>query len=192
MQANLNPKLGTLKQFFHRYRRLPSFSELLKIWKLSSKNAVFKNVQKLIEAGFLQKDRLGKIAPTTSFFAFNVYGQVPAGFPVPTPDEQADLMSLNDYLIDNPNQTFLLKVGGDSLKEAGIMPQDLVIIERQSEARNGQIVLAHIDHEWTLKIFEKVRGQVRLLSANKEYAAIIPKTELLIYGVVKGVIRKYQ
>jgi len=192
MITPLEEKLAKLKDFFSKYRRLPSYAELLKLWELSSKNAVFKSMQKLIEKGILKKESGGKISPTANFFGLNLYGQVPAGFPVPGPDEQAELMSLDDYLVEHPNRTFLLKVSGDSLKNAGILPNDLVLIERGESSKNGQIVLANVDREWTLKIFEKLQGKVRLLPANPKYPPIVPKAELLIYGVVKGVIRKYQ
>ena len=192
MITHLEEKLLLLKQFFSKYKRLASYTELLKIWGLSSKNAVFKNIQKLIELGYLQKDKFGKIAPTSQFFSLNLYGQVPAGFPVPTPDEQADLISLDEYLVDNPNQTFLLKVSGDSLKDAGILPNDLVLIEKTSQSKNGQVVLANVDSQWTLKIFDKQGQKIRLLPANKAYPIIYPEQELLVYGVVRGVVRKYQ
>lgn len=191
MITHLEEKLLLLKQFFSKYKRLASYTELLKIWGLSSKNAVFKNIQKLIELGYLQKDKFGKIAPTSQFFSLNLYGQVPAGFPVPTPDEQADLISLDEYLIDNPNQTFLLKVSGDSLKDVGILPNDLVLIEKTSQSKNGQVVLANVDSQWTLKIFDKQGQKIRLLPANSAYPIIYPHQELLVYGVVKGVVRKY-
>ena len=191
MNSSLTQKLLVLKNFFYRYKRLPSYTELLKLWQLSSKNAVFKNVQKLIEQGYLQKDKFAKIAPTSAFFSLNLYGSVPAGFPVPTPDEQADLMSLDEYLIEKPNHTFLLKVSGDSLKDIGILPNDLVLIEKTDSSKNGQVVLANVDSEWTLKILEKTKSSLRLLPANPKYQPIIPKNELLIYGVVKGVVRKY-
>lgn len=192
MNSSLTQKLLVLKNFFYRYKRLPSYAELLKLWQLSSKNAVFKNIQKLIEQGYLQKDKFAKIAPKSAFFSLNLYGSVPAGFPVPTPDEQADLMSLDEYLIEKPNNTFLLKVSGDSLKDIGILPNDLVLIEKTDTSKNGQVVLANVDSEWTLKILEKTKGQIRLLPANKNYPVITPKNELLIYGTVKGVVRKYQ
>lgn len=191
MNPVLTEKLLALKNFFYRYKRLPSYAEMLQLWQLSSKNAVFKNIQKLIEQGYLRKDKFAKIAPTSAFFSLNLYGSVPAGFPVPTPDEQADLMSLDEYLVENPNQTFLLKVTGDSLKDIGILPNDLVLIEKANTSKNGQVVLANIDSEWTLKILDKTKTGLRLLPANPKYQPLVPKDELLIYGVVKGVIRKY-
>ena len=191
MPNPLQEKLKILKNFYKKSKRLPSYSELLKLWQLASKNAVYKIMQKLIEQDFLQKDKQGKLVPTVNFFSLNLYGEVPAGFPVPTPDESAELLSLEDYLIDRPSSTFLLKVNGNSLKDIGIMSGDIVLIEKQSEAKSGQIVLAHIDGEWTLKIFDQQGKKIILLPANKAYKPIIPQSELLIYGIVKGVVRKY-
>jgi len=191
MRQSLIEKLAVLKKFYQQSKRLLSYQELLSLWNFASKNAVYQIVQKLINEGFLTKDRVGKITPTNAFFSLNLYGEVPAGFPVPTPDENAELTSLEDYLIEKPNATFLLKVTGDSLKELGIMPGDLVLVEKTSEVKNGQVVLAQVDNEWTLKIFSKKRGKVILQAANKKYKPIKPKNNLSIYGVVKGVIRKY-
>lgn len=191
MNSALTEKLLALKNFFYRYKRLPSYAEMLQLWQVSSKNAVFKNIQKLIEQGYLHKDKFAKIAPTSAFFSLNLYGSVPAGFPVPTPDEQADLMSLDEYLVENPNRTFLLKVSGDSLKDIGILPNDLVLIEKTNSSKTGKVVLANVDSEWTLKILDKTKNGLRLLPANPAYQPIVPKDELLIYGVVKGVVRKY-
>jgi SOS regulatory protein LexA len=187
----MTDRLITLKDFFYNHKRLPSYSELLKLWNLSSKNAVHKTVAKFIEQGYLEKEKAGKISPTENFFALNLYGQVPAGFPVPTPDEMADLLSLEDYLVEHPTRTFLLKVSGDSLKDLGIMPDDLVIVERGEGANNGQVVLAQVDGEWTLKIFQKKNGQTVLMPANSSYKPIFPQNELTIHGIVKGVVRKY-
>jgi repressor LexA len=192
MENELRQKLSVLKKFFFRFKRLPTYTELLKLWRLSSKNAVFKNIQKLIKGGYLKKDKSAKIIPTEAFFSLNLYGLVPAGFPVPAPDEQADLISLDNYLVDNPNNTFLLKVSGDSLKDIGILLGDLVLIEKTQHAKNGQVVLANVDSEWTLKILAGTKTRPYLLSANRKYQPIIPKNELSIYGVVKGVVRKYQ
>jgi repressor LexA len=71
------------------------------------------------------------------------------------------------------------------------MPGDLVIVERASEAKNGQVVLAYVDEEWTLKILIKEGRDVHLMPANKKYSAIIPQNSLTIHGIVTGVVRKY-
>jgi len=116
-------------------------------------------------------------------------GQVKAGFPTPA-EEDWHFMSLDDYLVEKPTASFLLKVDGDSLIDLGILPGDLVIVERKTEANPEDIVLALIDGDWTLKIFQKKNNQVYLQSANKKYPSFYPEQELKIYGVVKAVTRK--
>ncbi|MEK9179643.1 MAG: S24 family peptidase [Patescibacteria group bacterium] len=185
-------KLSSLKQFFHTYKRLPSYRELQTLWHVKSKNAVFQAMQLLVSEGYVVKDYMGKFSPTNKLTALTLYGNIPAGFPLPTPHDTAETMSLDSYLIEKPNATFLLKVSGDSLKDVGIMTGDLAIIEKTERANVGQIILACIDNEWTLKILEKQNGRYILMAANSAYPPFIPKTDLKIYGILKGVIRKYQ
>ncbi|PIS09093.1 LexA family transcriptional repressor [Candidatus Beckwithbacteria bacterium CG10_big_fil_rev_8_21_14_0_10_34_10] len=184
----LEKRLGKLKGFYKRFRRLPSYSEMLQLFNLASKNSVFKLVNKLVELGFLEKER-GKLSPGEKFFSSPFLGLVKAGFPV-SADEELDLLSLDQYLIEKPQSSFLLKVSGDSLEGIGIFPGDLVIIERKNEASSGEIVLALIDSQWTLKILRKNRNKVVLESANPKYPLFYPENELKIFGVVKGVTRK--
>ncbi len=181
-------RIEKLKDFYKKFRRLPSYSEMLAMFKLSSKNAIFKIVNKWVDLGLLEKIK-GKLAPTKKFFALPVLGLVKAGFPQPA-DEVIDFMSLDDYLVEKPNDSFLLKVSGDSLKDVGIFEADLVVIERKQQALNGEIVLALIDQEWTLKIFQKKGKRIFLQSANKKYPSFYPRQDLQIFGVVKGVVRK--
>jgi repressor LexA len=75
--------------------------------------------------------------------------------------------------------------------DAGIMPGDMVILTRGRQARNGDIVVAEVDKEWTIKFFEKRGSAVTLKPANKRYRPIIPKEELRVAGVVTAVVRKY-
>ena len=84
----------------------------------------------------------------------------------------------------------MLKVEGDSMIEAGILPGDTVLVERGRVPRNGDIVIACVDGAWTMKYFFKDRAGVRLEPANKAYAAIRPKQKLVVEGVVGSVIRK--
>jgi repressor LexA len=87
----------------------------------------------------------------------------------------------------------LLRVSGDSMIEVGIFDGDYVVIEREKTAIIGDIVLAEIDQEWTLKIYrrDRIRRKIYLEAANKKYPHFYPKTELKIHGVVKAVIRKF-
>jgi repressor LexA len=184
----MEEKLKKLRSFYKKHHRLPSYQEMLKIFGVNSKNAVFRWIQKLIEENFLKKEG-SKIVPAAKFFALPVLGLVKAGFPI-LAEENRQYLSLDEYLIEDPNSTFLLRVSGDSLIGAGIFDGDLVIIERKRVANVGDIVLAQIDNEWTLKILRKIENRYYLESANKKYPAFFPKAELKIFGVVKAVVRK--
>lgn len=191
MKQQFLDKLSILKEFFHTYKRLPSYRELQSLWNLKSKNAVYKYMQFFLDELYVVKDETGKLAPTEKLMSLYVYGTIPAGFPLPTGSDTAEALSLDSFLIEKPNATFMLKVSGDSLKDIGIITGDLAIIEKTESAKAGQIVLACIDNEWTLKILEKKNGIPILMPANTAYPPLIPKTDLKIYGIVTGVIRKY-
>ncbi|HQO67138.1 MAG TPA: S24 family peptidase, partial [Spirochaetales bacterium] len=92
---------------------------MLKLFALRSKNAVAKRVAALVEGGLLQKDATGRIVPVRVQRPVRLLGVVQAGFPSPAEEETLDLMSLDDYLIANPQATFLVKVEGDSMVDAG-------------------------------------------------------------------------
>ena len=188
-KTTMNDRLDKIKKFYKKHRRLPSYSEMLNIFNLASKNAVFKIIQKLIEAGFIKKEG-AKIAPASKFFALPLVGLVKAGFPI-LAEENRDYLTLDDYLIGDPQSAFLLKVSGDSLIGLGIFDGDIVIIERKRPATSGDIVLAQIDREWTLKILKKDGIRAHLESANPKYPPFYPKQNLEIFGVVKAVVRKF-
>ena len=178
--------------FYLRARRMPSYSEMLSIFKLRSKNGVFKRVERLVKSGFLQKDGNGRIVPIAIQKPVRLLGYVQAGFPSPAEEEMRDLLSLDEYLISNPQATFLLKVEGDSMTGAGIMPGDLVLIQRNLQPKTGDIVIARVDNEWTLKYFESRVGRITLRAANSRYPDIHARTELVIGGVVIADVRKYK
>lgn len=183
-------RLNILKKFFKKNRRLPSYSEMLKLFGFSSKNAVFKLINKLVETNLLKRKN-GKLSPTANFFALPFYGIVKAGFPI-LAEENKNYLTLDDYLIEDPSSSFLLKVSGDSMTGVGIFEGDIVVIEKKKQPTIGDIVLAQIDREWTLKIFKKDRKkQINYLeAANPKYPPLYPRQELQIYGVVRAVIRK--
>lgn len=186
----LEEKLNILKKFFKKNRRLPSYSEMLSLFGFSSKNSVFKLINKLIEEKFLTKIN-GKLSPTSKFFALPLLGNIKAGFPI-LAEENKNYLTLDDYLIEDPTSSFLLKVSGDSMIQAGIFDGDIVVIERKKQPKIGDIVLAQIDNQWTLKFLKKDRRKniFYLEAANPKYPLFYPKENLQIYGVVKAVIRK--
>lgn len=181
--------LDQLQAFYKQNKRLPSYSEMLSLFGLASKNAIYKIVKKLTDAGYLDKVS-GKLAPANLFFQVPLLGNVKAGFPTGA-EEDLNFMSLDEYLVDKPNSSFMLKVAGDSLEGIGIFKGDIVILEKAKEANRGEIVLALIDGEWTLKIIERLEGKTVLRSANPKYPDFYPSLSLEIFGVVRSVIRKY-
>jgi repressor LexA len=185
----VNDRLQQVKKFYKKNNRLPSYSEMLELFDVASKNAVFKIVQNWVDEGLLKKQD-GKICPTERLFGLPMLGRVKAGFPTAA-EEDHEFLSIDSYLIDNPARSFLLKVSGDSLIDIGILPGDTVIIEKRKSANIDDIVLALIDNEWTLKILQKKNGILYLQPANKKYPPLFPENDLQIYGVVKAVIRKF-
>lgn len=170
---------------------MPSYAELMGIFGFKSKNAAFKLAKRLQEEGVLSKDPSGKLIPGNLFNAVRVLGTVEAGWPSPAEEELSDTLSLEEWLIGNKEATYMLKVKGDSMIEAGIMPGDVVLVERKREAKDGDIVIAEVDNDWTMKYFKKTGSRIYLLAANKRYRPIVPKEELKIAAIVKAVIRKY-
>jgi SOS regulatory protein LexA len=156
-----------------------------------SKSVVNFWIDKLIEAEILEKDDKGHLKFKKSSFAIPLVGSVQAGFPLPEEEVLCDIMSMDEYLVTKPDSSFLLKVSGDSMIGEGIMEGDLVIIEKGRQPRNGDVVIAEVDGDWTLKYFKKRGKQVILEAANPKYPIILPRTELKIGGVVTAVIRKY-
>jgi len=120
-----------------------------------------------------------------------INGAVCAGFPSPAEEELRDVISFDEYLVAHPETSFLLSVTGDSMTGAGIMEKDLVIIERGRQPKNGDIILAEVDGNWTMKYFRKKGRIITLEAANPGYPPIVPQTELRIAGVVTALVRKY-
>jgi repressor LexA len=180
--------LSKVKKFYTKNKRLPTYSEMAKLLGFASRNSVFRITQKWIEEGLIQNIN-NKLSPTSQFFALPLYGFVKAGYPI-IADENKEYLTIDEYLIGDPTSTFLLKVSGDSMINAGILDGDVVVIENQKEAHNGDIVLAEIDREWTLKYLKKDKKNAYLAPANDNYPLLYPQEELKIRGIVKGVIRK--
>lgn len=171
---------------------MPSFSEIGEMLGLKSKNAVSKLVTKLEAAGALERDPKGRLVPRSIASLVKVLGTVEAGFPSPAEEELADTLSLDDLLIRNRTATFLLKVSGDSMSGAGILPGDMVIVDRGQPPKSGDIVIAEVDGQWTMKYLRKRGDSVTLIAANPKYQPIKPRNELKIAGVVTGVVRQYK
>ncbi len=184
-----------LESFYSQNKRMPTYSEMMKLFSFKSKNAVFRVVEKLIEAGMVTKDHLGRLVPTTAFaeesISVPMLGFVTAGLPATVEEELLDRVNLDDFLIQKKAQTYMLEVDGDSMIDAHIEKGDMVLVERANTAKDGQIVIAEVDGEFTMKYFRKQGDKAWLEPANKNYKPIYPEHSLNINAVLKAVIRKY-
>ncbi|HTR45155.1 MAG TPA: transcriptional repressor LexA [Thermodesulfovibrionales bacterium] len=191
-EERLRSRVRAISGFYQERGRMPSFSEIGEMAGFRSKNAVFKFVNKLERLKVLERDSKGRLIPGSIAAPVKMLGTVEAGFPSPAEEELADALSFDDLLIQNRESTFLLKVSGDSMSGAGILPGDMVIVDKGQTPKSGDIVIAEVDGAWTMKYLGKKGESVTLLPANPKYQPIRPKNELKIAGVVTAVVRKYR
>ena len=186
-----NPHQIKLENFYGKNKRMPTYSEMMELFSFKSKNAVSKVVKKLIEAGLVAKDHLGRLIPTKSFGEVPMLGFVTAGLPADVEEELTDTVDLDDFLIKNKPLTYMLEVDGDSMIDAHIEKGDMVLVEKANTAKDMQIVIAEVDGEFTMKYFRKEGNKVWLEPANKNYKPIYPTQSLNVVAVLKAVVRKY-
>lgn len=187
-----NEYKNKLEDFYHREKRMPTYSEMMNLFSFKSKNAVARVVDKLIEVGFVSKDHLGRLIPDSSFGEIPMLGSVKAGFPADVTEEMNDTINLNEYLASSRNSnTYILEVDGDSMINAHIADGDLVLVEKTDKAKDGDMVIANVDGEFTMKFFRKKGDLVWLEPANDDFKSIYPTQYLTINAIVKAVIRKY-
>ena len=186
-----NEYKNKLMKFYRSHKRMPTYSEMMKLFDFKSKNAVFRLINRLAETGLVEKDKTGRLLPGSTFNELMVLGSVKAGFPSPAEEELQDTMSLDDFLIEKKESTYIVVVDGDSMIDAHIVDGDMVIVERTEKAKDGQIIIAEIDGELTMKYFRKEGSKVWLEPANKKFKPIYPTESLRIMAIVKAVIRKY-
>lgn len=117
--------------------------------------------------------------------------KVSAGFPSPAQDYVEQTLDLNELCIKRPAATFFVRVDGESMIEAGIFNNDILVVDRSIKAVHGDIVVAQVDGEFTVKEL-CLRPQVRLLPRNPAYQpmTLASDNELQIFGVVTNVIRQ--
>ena len=185
-------RLPRLEDFIHARGRAPTLDDIRTLFDVRSKNTASIIAGKFVASGLLARTETGRLVLPSRRTAtpLRILGSVAAGFPSPAEEALLDTLTLDEYLITHPESTFMLKVEGDSMIEAGILPGDTVLVERGRTPRNGDTVIACVDGEWTLKHFFKDQSGIRLEPANANYTTIRPKRSLAIEGVVCSVIRK--
>ncbi len=180
-----------IRHFHRKQRRVPTLEEMAKLFKFASKRSAFVLVERLAEAGLLEKDNKGRITIRRTFLPLPVLSSIHAGTPADEEEQLIETLSLDEYLVDRPDSSYLLKVRGDSMVEEGIKDGDIVIVDKKKEPKEDDIVAANIDGQFTLKYLKKIEGEYCLVPGNPKYKTIHPKDNLSIEGVVISVIRRY-
>ena len=185
--------LGKLQDYFATYRNLPSYAAIGQLLGIASKSAVSALVNRLKLQGFLDSTPDKRLSPTNHFFERELSDfPVPAGIPAAANEALSDMFSIDAYLINRPSSSILITVKGDSMIDEGIHDGDIAVIEKCHSANTGDIVVAIVDGEFTIKTLAREKGTYVLLPANKAYSIIRPQETLEIFGVLIGLIRKYR
>ncbi len=122
--------------------------------------------------------------------AMQLLGTIQAGFASPAEEDAADIISLEEFLLGDKEASYMLRVQGDSMRDAGILDGDLVVFERTQACRPGDIVVALIEDGYTLKYLRQEQGRFYLEAANPQYPILYPKDGQIL-GVVTGSMRSY-
>ena len=195
--TDFNPKdaeyLAKLQDYYADWKSIPSYAKLCEVFGIASKSWVKAILTRLSAAGFIERTPDGAWIPTRQFFARPLAeSSVQAGMPVSVTATQGEYFIIDEMLIDTPSETTLIPVKGDSMIEAGIHDGDVAVVEKRNLANVGDIVVAIVDNEFTLKTLDKERGKYILRPANSDYPVIRPQGTLEIFGVLIGLIRKYR
>ncbi len=116
---------------------------------------------------------------------------VAAGFPSPAAGENSEQLDLNRLCVRHPSATYFVRARGESMMGAGIADGDILVVDRSERARNGDIIIASLSGEFTVKRLEMHEGRVRLLPENPAYAPITltPGMDAEFFGVVTSVVK---
>ena len=179
----------------------PSISEMAKYAKVSSKNAVAKLLKQLEEKGYIAitgKARGIQVLETLGqsiqkgLIRAPILGSIQAGLPTLAEENIEEWVNLPQTLVKSRRDVFLLRVRGDSMKNAGIFEGDLVIVKPTKDVKNNDIVVALLHDEATVKRFIRIQNRVYLKPENDNYKNIYPQEEWTVQGKVVGVIRQLE
>ncbi len=194
--------LDFIVEFRREHGCSPSIPEIQRAFSIRSPNGVAGHLLALEAKGYIHRaergsrqiDLAGPLYGNRTHVAdIPVFGQIPAGPPDAIATASPDgCVSIDEATLGfRPAEgCFALKVRGESMKDAGILPGDTVVVEPATEPRAGQIVAALIDGESTLKRLVQVKGRWFLKAENPAYPELHPRADLMIQGVVRTVIRR--
>lgn len=182
--------LDKLRAHWRESKSFPSMAKLADVLGLASSGSVFKVLGRLVDQGYLERVG-GRIAPTKLFFSLPLLGSVRAGIPQEAgQDIGQEVVSVEDFMVRYPERTGFCRARGDSMKDAGILDNDMLVVERNAATRPGDIVAAVVDNEVTVKYLYTSGDGWLLRAANPAYEDIKAKSTLEVLGVVVGVFRR--
>lgn len=183
--------LDLLRDYYAEHRVMPSFSGIARLIGLRTTSAVSAFVARMKKHGFLSSSPDKRLQPGRGFFERQVVDKVKAGQPQAANEPGPRGLNIDEYLIEAPSRTELLTVDGDSMIDAGLLPGDTLVVMKGAPTSLGDIVVAVVDGEFTVKYLAKDKAGFYLEPANKAHSPIRAKESLNLYGVVAGVFRKY-
>lgn len=193
--------LDFIEEYQLDHGKSPTIREIKDFLNVSSDNSVLKHLKALEKKGFIEKDdtpRGIKLLETikqklsANTFAIPVLGHIPAGGPVGAEEHVEDYVNIDTSHIKNPESCFMLAVTGQSMIDAGIYEGDMLIVDSSRTARVGDIVIALVDNENTVKrLIQDSNGNYLLKAENPNYNDIVPVANLEIQGVVINLQRQY-
>jgi repressor LexA len=183
--------LAKLQDYYARVGVLPSYSGISRAVGFRAKTAAVKLAKRLSDAGYLRVASNGRLAPEAKFFERSVASSVCASTPETVDDPAIDAVSVDRYLIDKPSQTIFVGVKGESMRDAGIHDGDIVVVERRDAAERGDFVVAIVNGEFTLKELDYEGKRPVLRPHNDAFPVLTPGHGFQIFGVVRGVVRRY-
>ena len=186
--------LNTLRQYFAQNRRIPSYQRIADLLGFASRAAAVKFMGRMEAEGFVVRTVDDDAwMPARRFFEHPLaQATVQAGQPAVAIDVSAEPFLFDDYLVKKPADTVVVPVQGDSMIEAGIFEGDLAVVERTASAKLGSFVVAQVEDRFTLKELVKVDGTHALKAHNRRYPLIRPEGAWHIFGVMVGLVRRYQ
>ena len=193
--------LDFIKVYVANHGYPPTVREIAKKLKVNSPATIHSHLNKLVEKKYIKKDDSKNRAiellvdneylnKNESIVSIPLLGKITAGLPIEAIENPNDFFEVPSYLIPNNKEVYALNVSGDSMINVGIYDNDIVLIEKQNIARNGDIVVAMNDeNEVTLKTFYKEKGYFRLQPENDTMEPII-LNNVTILGKAIGLYRK--
>ncbi len=185
-------RVNQLKKFYFNEDRLPSIVEMRSLFHVSSQSAVQSFLMRMLDDGFVRKDGKSYL-PTDELVGIPAYDDARGGIATPVKDIDKHQIVLAKYLVDNPLSTRFAKVAGDSMRDAGIVDGDFIVVDVDKRANIWDIIFV-ITFEWErlVKFYEKRKdGRPVLRSANPDFSDILVTPEMQIAGVVIGSFRRF-